>query len=252
MSEDKTTRAGSSGGRRSGRRGHVGGVIATAGAGPLAVLLMAGAAGAATAATAATTRSVEASGTTALVVAHGGGSAQITSQGTVGLVVAVDRASGSFTLRSFSGSKVTVKVTKSTAYRTGKGAGTTLAAVKVGARVTAIGATVHGTETAVIIVIGGPPGGHRFGGFGHGTLGKVRSIDRSAHTFTVRESSGTMVKVKVTSTTTYRDRKKSSASFATITVGEAVAVLGTTSSGTETAKTVIIGLSRFRPVGLGS
>jgi hypothetical protein len=81
------------------------------------------------------------------------------------------------------------------------------------------------------------------GGFGGGTVGKVTSVNRKADTFDVKTRSGSSVTVKVSKTTTYRDRSVSKAGFAQVKVGVSVGVTGTTSGKAEAAKSVIIGLS---------
>jgi hypothetical protein len=62
--------------------------------------------------------------------------------------------------------------------------------------------------------------------------------------FTVKTTSGKTVTVDVSSTTTYRDFGVVSPSFATVKVNEHVVVFGTTSLGTVTAQSVVIGTAR--------
>jgi preprotein translocase subunit YajC len=73
------------------------------------------------------------------------------------------------------------------------------------------------------------------------TQGIVVSIDRSGDSFVIRLSSGTRVTVKVTSATTYDETGVTKPSFSDVAFGDSVAVIGTTSSGVETAAVVIIG-----------
>ncbi|MDA8275399.1 MAG: hypothetical protein M0029_08475 [Actinomycetota bacterium] len=71
-------------------------------------------------------------------------------------------------------------------------------------------------------------------------VGTVKSAGASSFVLTTR--SGTEVTVDVTAQTTYRDPKVTSPSLADVTPGAHVAVLGTTSSSTVTATTVLVGL----------
>jgi hypothetical protein len=71
-------------------------------------------------------------------------------------------------------------------------------------------------------------------------FGTVESVGTG--TFTVKERKGTTVTVDVTSSTTYRDGKVTSPTFANVTTGEMVVVEGTTASGIVTAKSVLIGM----------
>jgi hypothetical protein len=77
----------------------------------------------------------------------------------------------------------------------------------------------------------------------HGTppaaAGTVESV--GANSFTLKGRSGTTVTVDVGSTTTYRDGKVTSTTFANVTVGEMVSVEGTSASGVVTATSVQIG-----------
>jgi len=172
------------------------------------------------------------------------------SAGVVGTVVSVDSSAHSFVIREASGAHVTVDVTSSTAYKVGGGASATFASLRPGESVAVIGASSPRAETAAIVVIGkASPGaagggvGVGFpGGFAHGTFGTVVSVDASGHSFELKPAKGAQLKVVVTSSTTFRDRSDSSAGLAQVKKGESVAVLGTTSKGVETAKTVIIGL----------
>jgi hypothetical protein len=83
-------------------------------------------------------------------------------------------------------------------------------------------------------------------------VGTVKSVGDD--TFTLTTASGSTVTVDVGSSTTYTDPGVSSATFANVTVGEHVAVIGTESSNTVTATKVLIGLppSGMAPPGNGS
>ncbi len=80
------------------------------------------------------------------------------------------------------------------------------------------------------------------GGAAPAAAGTVESVDTSASSFTLKEANGDSVTVDVTSSTTYRDPSVSSPSLSDVTTGKRVAVLGTSSSGTVTATTVLIGI----------
>jgi hypothetical protein len=69
--------------------------------------------------------------------------------------------------------------------------------------------------------------------------GTVESVGTGS--FTVKDRAGTTVTVDVTSSTTYKDAGVASPTIADVTVGERVAVQGTTASGTVTATSVLIG-----------
>jgi hypothetical protein len=77
------------------------------------------------------------------------------------------------------------------------------------------------------------------GGTPPAAAGKVASIGTDS--FTITDRSGTTVTVDVSSSTTYEDRSVTSASLSTLKVGDFVAVAGTSSSGTVTATSVMIG-----------
>lgn len=62
-----------------------------------------------------------------------------------------------------------------------------------------------------------------------------------SNTFTLKGRSGTTVTVDVSSSTTYKDGKVGSPTFANVTVGEMVSVEGTTAAGVVTATSVEIG-----------
>ncbi len=192
----------------------------------------------------------------AAAVGSGAAVAAASSAGVVGTVLSVDASARTFVIRVASGAHLRVDVTTTTVYKVGGGASATFAALRPGESVAVIGTGSSRSETAAIVVIGkassgsagsGSPGafGGGFpGGFGRGTFGTVVSVDASGHSFELKSAKGAEVKVVVTSSTTYRDRTDSSASFAQVKKGESVAVLGTTSKGVETAKTVVIGLPR--------
>ncbi len=70
-------------------------------------------------------------------------------------------------------------------------------------------------------------------------MGTVASVGDGTFTLTTKDN--TTVTVDVSSTTTYRDPKVTSATVADVTVGEHVAVFGTESSSVVTATSVAIG-----------
>jgi hypothetical protein len=74
-----------------------------------------------------------------------------------------------------------------------------------------------------------------------GTVESVGTNSSGVDFFTVKAHDGTTVTVDVTSSTTYKDQKVTSPSFANVTTGEMVSVEGTTTSGTVTATSVLIG-----------
>ena len=71
------------------------------------------------------------------------------------------------------------------------------------------------------------------------TVGTVESV--GTNTFTLKGRNGTTVTVDVSSSTTYRDGKVASPTFAKVTKGEMVSVEGTTAAGVVTATSVQIG-----------
>jgi hypothetical protein len=79
-----------------------------------------------------------------------------------------------------------------------------------------------------------------FGGTRPAAVGTVKSI--GAKTFTLTTHSGTVVTVNVaTATTTYQDRGVTAPTFANVTVGSHVAVMGTDTANTVAATKVLIG-----------
>jgi hypothetical protein len=173
-----------------------------------------------------------------------------------GRVTSIDRSADTFTVRTTEGSTVKVKVTSSTAYSESGVSKPSFSDLQVGDSVAVIGSQSSGVDTAIDVVIGHRVSGFP-GGFGRGTFGTVSSVDRSSDTFTVKTVTGSTVKVKVTSSTAFRERSGSSpastskASFADVKTGESVAVIGSTSHGVLTATTVMIGTfgGRGRPGG---
>ena len=79
-----------------------------------------------------------------------------------------------------------------------------------------------------------------------GAVGTVVSVDRAAGEFTIRTAAGSTVEVKVTKATSYREGA-GTATFSDVTVGESVAVIGTTSHDVETAAVVVVGRPSGRP-----
>ena len=93
---------------------------------------------------------------------------------------------------------------------------------------------------------GSPAGGLKprhavgFGRIRPAAVGTVKSI--GAKTFTLTTHSGTVVTVNVaTATTTYQDRGVTAPTFANVTVGSHVAVMGTDTANTVAATKVLIG-----------
>ena len=93
---------------------------------------------------------------------------------------------------------------------------------------------------------GSPAGGLKprhavgFGGTRPAAVGTVKSV--GANTFTLTTHSGTVVTVNVaTATTTYQDRGVTAPTFANVTVGSHVAVVGTDTANTVAATRVLIG-----------
>ncbi len=148
--------------------------------------------------------------------------------------------SNTFTLKTTSGTSVTVDVSSTTTYRDRGVTSPSFANVSVNEHVAVFGTTSSGTVSATSVLIGGA-GGHV--GFGEGAPPAASGIVTSlgSNTFTLKTTSGTSVTVDVSSTTTYRDRGVTSPSFANVSVNEHVAVFGTTSSGTVSATSVLIG-----------
>src|ERR1019366_8161252 len=118
----------------------------------------------------------------------------------------------------------------------------TFANVTVGSHVAVVGTDTANTVAATRVLIGGL-GGHRFGnasGTRPAAVGTVKSI--GANTFTLTTHSGTVVTVNVaTTTTTYQDRGVTAPTFANVTVGSHVAVVGTDTANTVAATRVLIG-----------
>ncbi len=142
---------------------------------------------------------------------------------------------------------MTVNVGSSTTYVDPGVSSPTLANVTVGEHVAVVGTESSGTVTATRVLIGMPPmGGRGAGGFGPDgpggpptAVGTVKSVGND--TFTLTSPSVSTLTVNVGSSTTYVDRSASSPTFADVTVGEHVAVIGTESSDTVTATKVLIG-----------
>jgi preprotein translocase subunit YajC len=182
--------------------------------------------------------------------------------------------SGSFTVASHDGTTVTVDVSSSTTYTDPSVTSPTFSTIKVGDHVAVFGTDTSDTVTATKVAIGGPdgpggpggpdgPGGPgRMGGPGgfSGTppaaFGTVKSVGSGS--FTLASHDGTTVTVDVSSSTTYREPGKASATLADVTVGAQVAVFGTDVSDTVTATSVGIGRpgdgpsGSFHPGGPGS
>ena len=82
-------------------------------------------------------------------------------------------------------------------------------------------------------------------------VGTVQSVDTAANSFTVKDSSGTTFTVDVSASTTFIRRRVTSPGLSSISVNTKVAVLGTTSSNTVTATTVVIGGARAHGIWFG-
>jgi hypothetical protein len=168
----------------------------------------------------------------------------------VGKVASVDVSANTFTLTTDSGT-VTVDVTSATTYRDYEVSSPSLSNVTVGTEVAVFGTSTNGVIAATSVAIDVPPPPP--GGPDHerpSAVGKVASVDASANTFTLTTDSGT-VTVDVTSATTYRDHDVTSPSLANVTVGEEVAVFGTSTNGTLDATSVCIGVPSGPPNGPG-
>jgi preprotein translocase subunit YajC len=160
-----------------------------------------------------------------------------------------------FTLTTADGSTVTVDVGSSTTYVDPGVSSPTFANVTVGEHVAVMGTKSANTVTATNVLIGLPPGGGKaFGPGGPGgppaAVGTVKSV--GSDSFTLTTSDGSTVTVHVSSSTKYMDPGVSSPSLANVTVGEHVAVIGTESSNTVTATSVLIGVPPRPPFGSGS
>ncbi|HMD45200.1 MAG TPA: DUF5666 domain-containing protein [Acidimicrobiales bacterium] len=153
------------------------------------------------------------------------------------------------------GSPVTVDVSSTTKYREPGKTSASFADVTVGEHVAVAGTHTSGAVTAkaVGILPAGsswrPPASSFGPGQGHhsGTpvaFGTVASV--GAGTFTVKPLwTSSPVTVDVSSSTTYREPGKTSASFADVTVGEYVAAFGSNSSGAVHAIAVLVAPAGF-------
>ena len=72
-------------------------------------------------------------------------------------------------------------------------------------------------------------------------MGTVLSVDAASGSFTLQSPAGTTYTVDVSASTTYREPGQASPSLKDVTKGDHVAVVGTLSSTTVTANTVLIG-----------
>ena len=158
-------------------------------------------------------------------------------------------------MKERSGTIVTVNVTPgTTTYRDPKVTSPGFGNISKGEMVSVQGTTASDVVSATSVSIGFGGFGAFGGGFGHGTppaaAGTVESVGTG--TFTVKESSGTIVTVNVTpGTTTYRDPKVTSPGFGNISKGEMVSVQGTTASDVVSATSVSIGFGGFGAFGGG-
>ncbi len=232
--------------------------VTTAAAVALGLAIAGGVAGAASSSGSSGTPS-SSSGTT--FTAQSGGMATCGSPpAAVGTVKSV--GNDTFTLTTASGSTVTVDVGSATKYVDPSVSSPSFSNVTVGEHVAVMGTESSNTVTATSVLIGSPSGMKGLGGFGPGgpggpggppaAVGTVQSV--GANTFTLTTASGSTVTVDVGSSTKYVDPSVSSPSFSSVTVGEHVAVIGTDSSNTVSATTVLIGAppARMAPPGSGS
>ena len=146
-----------------------------------------------------------------------------------------------FTLTTRSGTVMTVNVaTATTTYQDRGVTAPTFANVTVGSHVAVMGTDSANTVAATKVLIGGL-GGHRFGsGIRPAAVGTVKSV--GAGTFTLTTRSGTVMTVNVaTATTSYQERGVTAPTFANVTVGSRVAVVGTHTANTVAATRVLIG-----------
>ncbi len=109
----------------------------------------------------------------------------------------------------------------------------------------ALGLVVAGGSVAYASTGGSAPPGQLAPGAGGpharpAAVGTVKSVGASS--FVLTTHAGTQVTVDVTGQTIYRDPKVTTPSLSDVTPGAHVAVLGTTSSSTVTATTVLVGL----------
>ncbi len=232
--------------------------VTTAAAVALGLAVGGGVAGAAASSSSSPTTSSSPSGT-ALTAQSGGAATCGSPPAAVGTVKSV--GDGTFVLTTASASTVTVDVGSSTKYVDPSVSSPTFSDVTVGEHVAVIGTESSNTVTATSVLIGLPPaggmGGGRFGAAGPGgppaAVGTVKSVGDG--TFVLTTASGSTVTVDVGSSTKYVDPSVSSPTFSDVTVGEHVAVIGTESSNTVTATTVLIGAppaGGMAPPGLGS
>ena len=230
--------------------------VTTAAAVALGLAIAGGVAGAASSSGSSGTPS--SSSGTALTAQSGGMAACGSPPAAVGTVKSV--GDDTFALTTASGSMVTVDVGSSTKYVDPSVSSPSFSNVTVGEHVAVMGTESSNTVTATTVLIGAPPAGVKgSGGFGPGgpggppaAVGTVKSVGDD--TFTLSTPSGSTVTVDVGSSTKYVDPSVSSPSFSDVTVGEHVAVMGTESSNTVAATTVLIGAppARMAPPGSGS
>jgi hypothetical protein len=118
---------------------------------------------------------------------------------------------------------------------------TSAAAIALGLAVVGGGVAGATSSATVPTPSGKPPSGARppMGGSPPVAMGTVASVGDG--TFTVTTKNKTTVTVTVSSTTTYRDPSVSAPTIADVTVGQHVAVFGTTTAKVVTATSVAIG-----------
>ena len=165
-----------------------------------------------------------------------------------GSVQSVDPSTDSFTIKTTSGSSLIVTTSSTTTYRKPGATSASFADISTGEQVLVMGTTSADGSLAASQVLIAPQGFGRHNFSGHpAAAGSVQSVDASAGSFTITTKSGSSLIVTTSSTTTYRKPGATSASFADISTGEQVLVMGTTSAdGSLAASQVLI-----TPQGLG-
>ncbi len=94
----------------------------------------------------------------------------------------------------------------------------------------------------------------RFGAPGNvapAVIGTVSAVNAASNTFSVKNAAGSIYTVNVSSSTTYRERGDATASLSSVSLGDHVAVIGTTSGTTVTATAVMLGGAQRGPAAWG-
>jgi hypothetical protein len=147
--------------------------------------------------------------------------------------------SNAFTVKSRNGTTTTVEVSSATTYVERGVSAPSLSNVTVGELVAVFGTISSTTVSATEVAIAQPRAS--IGSFA--TAGTVESAPVS-NAFTVTTWSGSTMTVEVSSATTYVERGVSAPSLSNVTVGELVAVFGSTSGTTVNATEVAIAQPR--------